>query len=93
MVITMLKQATSFGTIKQQPRFTDTHFFTYETTRREYERMRRIARFWRVYHPQDCWVQPPDFYSEFWQLFSPIRPANQDEPLQKQADDFDEIPF
>lgn len=49
------------------------NFFNRRTKRREYERMRRIARFWRVYDaPPDDW--PPAFYSEFWDWFRPAGP-------------------
>jgi hypothetical protein len=70
------------------------NFFNRRTTRKKYERMRRIARFWSVYPCSDD-DSPPDFYSEFWDWFSPARPYPA-EPLKVRLSEFSgakDIPF
>ena len=70
------------------------NFFNRRTKRREYERMRRIARFWRVYDaPPDHW--PPAFYSEFWNWFRPAAPYPA-EPLAVRLNEYSankDIPY
>lgn len=70
------------------------NFFSRDTTRREYERMRRVARFWAAYDaPPDRW--PPDYAGEFWELFAPAGPYPAT-PLADRLNDYanaKEIPY
>lgn len=49
--------------------------FNHRTTRPEYERMRRIARFWRVHQPLDSDVPyEHHFCFDYWERFFPAGP-------------------